>query len=115
MGDNVDSKEEEKSTKPDMKSGGQDSADSTDNLSENEAESDDDNAETTMAIPKPATEPAKDRRVSITLTSSGTSRSSKTFITDLKTVDLSMVRKIVKIQNIVNSLAHVPFNFVIYK
>ena len=95
--DNLDSKEDDKPTKPER----QNTAASIDGLSsESEAESksgdDEDNAETTLAIPKatkPATEPTKDRRISIAITSSGTSAPSKTFMTDLKTIDPSMVRK----------------------
>ena len=102
MEDNLDSKRDDKSTKPDThKSGGQDTAGSIDSLSESEAESksgdDENNAETTLSIPKEpkatTAEPTNDQQVSITLTSSGTSRSSKTFMTDLKTIDPSMVRR----------------------
>ena len=94
--DNVDSKEDNKSAKPDVrKSGGQRSTDNLSSESEAESKTGDDD-ETTLAVPKatkPATESTNDRQISITLTSSGTSRSSKTFMTDLKTIDPSMVRE----------------------
>ena len=64
------------------KSGSQDSADSTDDLSVRNNNS---ITETTMAVPK------EERRISITLTTSG--GPSKTFITDLKTTDLNMVNQ----------------------
>ena len=96
-GGNLDSKKDDKSDNM-HESGDQDSAvGSTDNLSsKNEADSKTgDGSDKTEAIPKPAhsttTELTDERPVSIALTSSG--KPSKTFITDLKTFDPSMVRK----------------------
>lgn len=76
------------------KSGSRDSAGSSDDDSSSEGrkKGDDSTTETVLAVPE-----ANERRISITLTTSD--RPSKTFITDLKTADLTMVNRASKLQS----------------
>ena len=90
--DKIDSREtnkQEADLGTQHKSGSQDSVDTTDDLSAEydlrRNNSDDSITDTALAVPK------EERRVSITLTTSG--GPSKTFMTDLKTTDLNTVNK----------------------
>ena len=94
MEDHLGSKKDTKAAKPwpDIHKL-QDSTDGADNLSESKAESKKNDHEATLTVPKTKstfTGP-NDRRISVTLTSSPDGRPSKTFMTELKTTDPSMV------------------------
>ena len=95
MEDHLDNKEDNKPIEPwpDIhKLQSHDSLDGADSLSsKNKAQCKISDHEATLTVPKTESTEPNDKRISVTLTSSPDGRPSKTFMTELKTTDPSMV------------------------